>query len=232
VTGVKHYFGPNSKEGGALGAISVVECKSPEKLVAIIRQIPPVAQTLLRKLAPDEEEFQATTVKLYEGVEAVGEVKADAIVVDNPVIIKMEEQERETMRTVWGDDKFRFLIAQADAKTLVVTFGGGTKMLSEAMKGAKGKVDLAQRPFIAPTLARLPKRRSAVGIFDLAQAMNAYIKVGVAATGQPIPWRFHSKLPLAGAVAIEKTELSFTGYVPVEPIQEIFKTVSAPPPEP
>ena len=230
VTGVKHYFGPSGKQGGPVGAISVVECKSPEKLKKLIDRIPPAAEILLRKLLPDEERFQSFIVKHYKGVEAVGDVKADAIVIENPDLLKFDEDTRAKMTTVWGDDKFRFLIAQVDEKTLVVTFGGGTRMLAEAIKAAKAKANLAEDAAVKPVLARLPRRRSAAGIFNLANAMNLYMYAAVAmgAAGAP-PWRFHSKTPLAGAVSIEKTDLTFTGYIPFDPIREIYETMTRPP---
>ncbi len=241
VTAVQHYFGPNSKEGGPMGAISVIECKSPARLKKVIEQIPAVAQAIVRNISVGPEHFRDMlkkySVKHFKGLEVVEEIKVDAIVIDHPELQELDERKKDMMKAVFGDDKFRFLIAQVDKKTLVVTFGGGMKLLGEAVKGAKKKRNLEADAAIKAALAKLPRRRAVVGIFNLANAMTGYMNAARAAMpGMVPPWKFECKTPLVAVVSVEKLDISFSGHIPTAPIKEVYQVMmggmAAPPPPP
>ena len=236
VTAVQHYYGPNSKEGGGMGAISVVECKSPARLKKVIEQIPAVAQAIIRNFTEAPDEFKKVSITHYKGVEAVDDIKVDAIAIDHPDMQEWDEEQKDAVKGIYGDDKFRFLIAQVDKKTLVITFGGGMKLLGEAIKAAKQKRNLEADAVIKAALARMPRRRAAVGIFNLANAVTGYVDAVRSVAPIPIPaWKFECKTPLVAAVSVDKLDISFSGYIPVAPIKEMFQVIMGgmgPPPPP
>jgi len=232
VTAVQHYFGPNSKEGGPMGAISVIECKSPARLKKVIEQIPPVAQAIIRNFAAGDEdfgaEFEKVSLKHFKGLEAVGEVKVDAIVIDHPSMQEWDERQKNTITAIFGDDKPRFLIAEVDKKTLVITLGGGMKLMGEAIKGAKAKRNLEADAVVKAALARLPRRRSVVAAFNLGNAVNSYL-AAMRAGGGPAEFfpalNLQCKEPLVGAVSVDGLDVSFGGYVPIAPLKEVFQVM-------
>ena len=223
VTAVQHYFGPNGKTPG-LGLISVVECKSPKAFMKIIRDIPPVAQALMESL--DNDEFKKITFEYVQNMETVGKVTADAILVKHPDMAEMDEEALNRMKGMIGDDKMRALFAVVDAKTVVISAGGGLPLLTAAIQAAQAKPKaLEDDPSIRLALARLPRRRCVVAIVNIANGLKAMSDMASAMGSGPAPFVLNCKVPLAGAVSVDKTNLSFTAHVPLEPIKEIFDTM-------
>ena len=241
VTAVQHYVGPNSKEGGPMGAISVIECKSPARLKKVLEQIPPVAQAIIRNISVGHEDFRDELKKIsvthFKGLEVVEEVKVDAIVIDHPKLQQLAERKPNMLKAVYGDDKFRFLIAQVDKKTLVITLSGGVRLMGEAIKGAKAKRNLEADALIKAALAKLPRRRSVVAAFNLGNAVNGFLGTlrAINPEGGP-PWKLECKEPLVGVVSVEGLDISFGGYIPITPLKELFQVMrggmGAPPPPP
>jgi len=220
VTAVQHYFGPNGQTPG-LGLTTVVECKSPKAFMKIIKDVPPVAQALIQSV--DNEEFKKITFEYVQSMETVGKVTADAILVKHPGMADMDEEARNRMKGMIGDDKIRALFAVVDAKTVVISAGGGVPLLTAAIKAAQAKPKaLEDDASIRLGLARLPKRRCVVAVVNLANGLKAMSDIMGVMGSPPAPFVLNCKVPLAGAVSVDKTNLSFTAHVPLEPIKEIF----------
>jgi hypothetical protein len=229
VTGVQHYFGPGKKSGGALGAVSVVECRSPKRMLRLVRRVPEVGLKILGETKVGLP-LRGWSARYLAKAQQFGDRAADAILLEHPDMVDMDEDHREQIRSLIGHDKPRALICQVDEKTLVMTFGGGRDLMAAAIEAATGEKKLAGVPAIRRQLAALPGRRCAVGAVSPVNGYNAY-----AATikrlwgdmgrrfGDGDPPGPRSEVPIVFCLSVEGSDLSLTFRVPAEPLGEILR---------
>ncbi len=223
IESTQFYLGGITTGTGQVGAVCVLECKSADKVKALLADGVAVANEVIQ--AVKDEDVKQVTVKYHKALEAVGSGKVDVIDISHPELLTMEEDDRNKMKTILGEDKVRLLIASADAKTLVVTLGGSKALLAEAMKTARGTGTLHTDPGVAKTLAKLPKNRMGVGLLNIGNIFKV-IKNISAAIGEdppPIP-PIVAEEPFAGSISIEGADVSVVGYLPTKTVGEIVRT--------
>jgi hypothetical protein len=216
------YAGGITTGTGQVGAVCVLECKSAEKVKALLADGTAVATEIIKGI--DEKDIQKLTVKYHKALETVGSRKVDVIDIDHPELLKMDESDRQKMKAILGEDKVRLLITAVDKKTLVITIGGSKSLLVEAMKTAKGTGMLHTNPGITRALAKLPKKRTAVVLYNVGNIFKIITNIS-AAIGEempPIP-PIVADEPFAGSISIEGTDISATGYLPISTIGEVTK---------
>ena len=138
----------------------------------------------------------------------------------------MGESGRANLKAVLGDDKIRFLVGKADAKTVVMTLGGGKQFVATALATAKGRGGkIPADPGAAKALAMLPKKRMGVGLLNVGNIMTVVRKVAAAVGETPPPIHLVAPTPLSGSVSIEKSDVLMVGYIPTDAIQGIVGAV-------
>lgn len=217
------YLGGITTGNGQVGMACVLECKSAEKVKAMLVDGVAVAGEIIQTVK--DEDFRKLSVKYHKSLEVAGGKKVDVISIDHPEINSMEEADRDKMKAILGEDKIRLLIASTDPKTLVITIGGGKGFLTEAIKTAAGRTGrLHMSPEAAKALAMLPRQRMAVGLFNVGNIFTI-IKNISAAIGEeqpPIP-PITAKEPFVGSMSIKGNAISFNAYLPTKTVGEVTK---------
>ena len=224
VTGVQFSAGAITGGEGLVGLVYVIECKSADKVRALLPDNVGMVSEVYK--ASGHEVLSKIKIKYHKGLEAVGTQKLDAITVDHPDLAQMDESGRAKLKTILGDDKIRLLVGKADAKTLVITLGGGKEFLDTAMKTAKARSGkLRADPGTATALAMLPKKRMGVGLLNVGNIMTVVKKVAAAVGETPPSINLIAPTPLAGSMSIEKSDMLLVGYIPTDAIQGIVGAV-------
>jgi len=223
VQGMQMYIGANTSGQGQLAAAFVLECKSAAKVKGMLQTAVAAGAEAIR--ASKQEEIKQLVLQYHKGLEVLGERKVDVISVDHPELQSMDEEDRSTMKAVIGEDKVRLLVAEADGRTLVITFGGGRKFLSRALEAAAGGGKLESKPDVAESLAMLPKRRIAVGLLSASNLMTLAKNIATAVGEEAPPLQVAPTPPFAVAVTVERTDMGLVAYLPTATIKEIVRAM-------
>ncbi len=224
VTGVQISLGAVTGGEGQIGLVYVIECKSADKVMGMLPDYVGVMSEIYK--ATEGEIVSKLELKYHKGLEAVGDTKLDVISIDHPVLTALPEDDRAKLKAVLGDDKIRFLVGKVDAKTVVMTLGGGKKFVATALEAAKARSGkIPADPGAAKALAMLPKKRMGVGLLNLGNIMTVVRKVAAAVDTPPPPINLIAPTPLAGSVSIEKSDVLMVGYIPTDAIQGIVGAV-------
>jgi hypothetical protein len=224
ITGVQFSLGGITGGEGQIGLVYVIECKSADKVMGMLPDYMALTSDIYK--ATEDKVLSKLEIKYQKGLEAVGDTKLDAITIDHPELAKMGESDRAKLKAILGDDKIRFLVGKADAKTLVITLGGGKQFMATALETAKARSGkIPADPGAAKALAMLPKKRMGVGLLNLGNIMTVVKKVAAALGEAPPPINLIAPTPLAGSVSIEKSDVLLVGYIPTDAIQGIVGAV-------
>ncbi|MDY7011492.1 MAG: hypothetical protein SVV80_12190 [Planctomycetota bacterium] len=223
IDSVQLYLGGNTSGSGQVGAVYVLECKSADTVKTMLADAAAVANEVIQ--AAEDENLKKLSVRYHKALESVADKEVDVIDIDHPEINTMEEDDREKMKAVLGEDKVRLLVASADDKTLVITLGGSKALLTEAMKTARGTGTLQTDPGVAKSLAMLPKQRMGVGLLNIGNIFKVIKNISAAIGEEPPPIPpITAEEPFAGSISIQGSDMSFTGYLPTKTIGEIART--------
>lgn len=228
VTGVQYAIG-GTKGKGLFGFSAVVECKNPENLKKLLARKADIIQRLVHKTVgtedPDALEFSA---KYVENVTTVGTTSVDVLQFSHPEMLEIEEDERAEMIKVLGEDQLRMMVAQADPKSLVLTFGGSTDFLGEALGAAQKGGTILKDPGVEEAMKYLPD--NSVGVMFLS-AKNAWevIQSGLKAMGEesdlPEDFTFTGTTPIAGGFGYEGTTMSGRIYIPTATVNDMVQWI-------
>ena len=218
------FVGGGPKDAGVFGVSMVIRCKDSAKMKDILAEDARIAQELIKHFGKDEPDAKDVTVKYVKGIETIGGISADAIVIHSPKMDEMSENDREEMKGVLGEDTFRFRIASADKNTVVLTFGGTGTFFAEAVKTAKansGKI--GTDAYAAQAMKHLPAKRSGVLLFsasNLFDLIMAGMKKMEPDAEEP-PFRITSKIPVALGAGMAGKSAHVVVFVPTELIKEV-----------
>jgi len=223
ITGLQ-FVGGGPKDAGLFGLSFVIKCKDSAKMKGILADDAQIVQRLIQHFGKDEPEAKDVTVKYVKGIETIGDVSADAIVISSAKIEGMSQEERDNIKTVLGEDKIHFRIASTDKNTVVVTIGGAGTFFAEAVKTAKansGKI--GKDMYAAAAMKHLPANRSMVMLFstsNLFDLIGAGMKK-VEPNGPELPFRITTKTPIAMGVGKTGKSIHMVGFVPTELVKEV-----------
>ncbi len=224
ITGMQMVGGGAPAGSGLFGVSFVVKCKNAEKVKALIAEQAKLAQALIKHFGGDDPDVQKLRIRYVKGLETVGSVTADAVVIEHPDLDQMEEDERAEMKKVLGEDKVRFLVAAADRETVVVTFGGSRSFLVEALKAAaSGAGKIGTRSEDAEAMKYLPKKKTAV---ILINGVNLYnLIVAGMKTMEPDaelpPFKITCKTPISMGFGQSGKSAHVVMYVPTQLVKEV-----------
>ena len=227
VTGMQMVGGGAPAGNGLFGLSFVIQCKSADEVKALLGEKAKLIQGLIRHFGANDEDAQKFQVRYITGVETVGGVSADAIVVEHPNLDTLEEDKRIEMKKVLGEDKIRILVAAPDKNTVVVTFGGGRAFLAEALKVAAGTGKIGSDPATAQALKHLPKQPNFVMLLNganLYQLIVAGMKTMEPNAELP-PFKVTCKVPIALGGGVAGQSMHVAMYLPTDLIKEVVGIV-------
>ncbi len=232
INGIQLVVGGAPQGAGVFGLACVLQCNDAEKLKSLLAEEASVAQELLTTLLGGEVADLRLT---YEsGVATVQDIQVDAISISHPKLDELDDEDLADMTKVLGEGKVRLFVAAADAKTVVVTFGGSEAFLAEAIKAAKGTGPIQGSPATAEVMKFLPPNSYSVMLFNVANLTDVILR-GAEVMGQSIPpIKINCPTPIAVGCAVDGSSAQVTAYIPnalvKESIAAVLGMLMGPPP--
>jgi len=152
---------------GLFGVSLLMETSDSQKWVDLAGRAVETGKKLLSEAksttAKDDIKKVLEAITHNPDAEQVGGAKVGHLKFDVAKIEGVDEEDLEEMTKVLGKHGLLFRIAAADAKTVVVTFGGGTSYLTRSLEAAKKKdAPLDNDGGIKKVSAHLPNDRASV----------------------------------------------------------------------
>ena len=223
VRGMQLVAGGPAGKAGVFGLSIVLDCKSADKLKAALGQAATTLEGVIKQAVGEDAE--GLKIEYQKGIETVGGTPVDAISVSHPELAEMEEADRAEMKSVLGEDKIRVLVADADATTVVLTFGGGKEMMAKALAAAKaGNGTILKDPGAAEAMKFMPKQTAALVLLNAGNLMElilAGMKKMDPEGEAALPFQVTCKTPLAIGVGVEKNAAHVAIYVPTKLVKEV-----------
>ncbi len=224
LTEMKFVMGGGPAEGGLFGEAFVMKCKDSAKLKSAIAELVPLFGELLRNIDPTNKEIQKLKISYVKNLEKAGDVSVDAITIDFPELTNMDENNREMMKKVLGEDKLRALIAAPDKNTVILTFGGSTAFMSQSIKADKSGAKLMSADQTKALPKHTPEHTAGLCLINIPNLLEVAIKGAntmMPGMGNQIPVRFITKEPIVMASGVTGDSGHMTVFVPTKLIQEV-----------
>jgi len=193
--------------GGLVGTALVLEGTSAKAIRGVLADLPAELDAIYKAQLGEGEGVPADWPRLVwrEGLETVGDVKADVLEVQHPELVRMDEEARRRLNIVLGEDKVRILVAAPDAGTVVLTLTGGTPFLAEALKAAWRGGGIDGDPNVRAALRQLPDGASTLGLFSEANVFALLKRIYHEMEGGEwqVPFAFNCPVPAAYGSAAE-----------------------------
>ncbi|MHC4563067.1 MAG: hypothetical protein ACYS8X_09880 [Planctomycetota bacterium] len=175
-----------------------------------------------------EEDTPAFTLTYTKSAETVDGLAVDRIDIDLPEEDAGDPELENALTNLFGSADLNVLVAAPDAQTVVLTFGGGEAMLTEALakaKAADGTV--ATEETATEVMAIVPEDAFFVGVLDMKHLADV---VGSAAEavepGAFFPLKYvEAAKPFVAYGVIRESRLEGGLHIPVEPIQQVSQSV-------
>jgi len=226
VTSSQVVIGGAPAGSGLFGFSCVMSCKDSDKLKASLAETTDVVQEMIKALIPDED-VAKLQIAYAKGAAKSGSLSVDAIEVRHPQMDSMGEDEKGQMAKVLGEGKIRLLVAAPDKNTVVVTFGGGTAFLAEALKVAGGGGTIPKDEGVVEMMQILPKNPLMVGVIDVRNLLSVVRKgaetMGAGDAFPPIA--LTAKTPIGIGAAASGSSAHAVICVPNDLVKEVIGIV-------
>jgi hypothetical protein len=225
VTGIQFVGGGAPAGSGLFGLSLVIQCKDSAKMKDLLADYAGIAQGLVKHFGKDEPDANGIVVKYVKGIETVGAISADAIVVEAPMLEKMEEADRAEMKKVLGEDKIRVRVLATDKNTVVVTIGGSNAFFAEAVKaaaaGADNKIGTDANSLAA--MKHLPAERNMVALFSASNLYDVIVSgMRVVSPEEEMPpFKITCKTPIAIGAGTTGKSAHVVAFIPTDLIKDI-----------
>jgi len=227
VTAVQFAIGGAPQGSGVFGLACVIKCKDAEALKALLAETAEVTEGFIKALVgPDEPDLEDLSIAYAKNVDTIGEIAVDAIEIIHPELAEALAED-EALQKVLGEDKLRVQVAAADAKTVVVTFGGATPFLTEALKTARNGGAILQREELAVAMKHMPENRVTLVLFspgNLLDVVAAAVQT-IAPDQPPLPFKIQTKTPVAIGAGVSGNDVEVVVYVPNGLIKDVVGIV-------
>ena len=211
------------QQGSLVRYIAVLHADAA-KLMAAQEQAATLSNQLMASLGlPGADLTKTTITKASKTVDGVPfdlvETKVDPAA-NNP----QAAQAQQAMSFIYGPDGQANLIGAVNAHTLVTTMGVDDQLLGSTIEAAKSNKDVLTAQ-VKVVDAALPKTRSAVAYFDVAQLVTTGLSYAHA-MGMNLPVQLPANLPPIG-VSLgsdpDASALRMDGYVPTTLLQSMVQ---------
>lgn len=228
ITDIQMVIGGTPEGSGLFGMAFVMKCKDAAKTKQLLAEEAKSIQAIARSFAEQEPDMKDIQVRYVKGLETIGSVSVDAIVVEHPELTNMEEDDRAQMKKALGEDNVRFYLCSPDSKTVVATFGGARPFLVEALKASRGGGKIGTMPADLEAVKHLPKNRSSIVLINVANLFD--VVVNAVRTMDPDeelpPFKLTCKTPIAAGVGVTGDSAHIVLYVPSKLIKEVVGVVT------
>jgi hypothetical protein len=225
VTGMQLVLGGAPEGAGVFGLGAVISCKDSVKAKGLLGD---AVETIMAVVAGVTGSTDSPLKVAYvKDAQKLDGVSLDAITITHPKFAEMTEDDKAGMKKVLGEDKIRILVAAPDDKTVVVTFGGSTAMMTEALKAAKGGGTIPKDAGVVEIMKYMPKNPQAIIVLDAAHLLAA-VRKGAEALGvggQMPPIQVTCKTPIAIGAGISGDTVHEVFFVPNDLVKDILNTV-------
>lgn len=207
--------------GGVFGAAMVLKVKDAAKAkTALVDTVKFTLDTV--KAMANEPEVSALAINHEAGVETINGLKVDAFTISHPEMANISDADRAEMVKALGEDKLRVLMAQPDAQTLVLTFGGAAGMMDEAIKAAKSGGGIMDENAKA-ALKELPGEPLGIVLVNGANIFSTVLKGMQTINPQaPLPpIQITAKTPIAVAAFCEGNVQRVGLFIPSDLVREV-----------
>jgi len=215
------------KGKGMFGFAQVIECKDAAKMKTFIPRKVILANEFVQKtLAKTEEDFETLEFKYIENVDTVAGLQIDAVEIVHKDLAEMEVDEKADMVLALGEDKLRFLVAQVDPKTLVVTFGGSKEFLAEAIAAARKGGTIPTDPGVVAAMKMMPKEKVAIVLFSPKNFFDT-LQAAAKKKGETLPIpegvEFEAETPITIGATVKGNAVSSVMYIPTDVVKDMVK---------
>jgi hypothetical protein len=233
VTGIQFVGGGAPAGSGVFGLSLVIQCKDSAKMKDLLADSAGIAQGLIKHFGKDEPDANGIVVKYVKGIETVGQISADAIVVEAPDLEKMEEADRAEMKKVLGEDKIRVRVFATDKNTVVMTIGGSGAFFAEAVKaataGAGNKIGTDANSLAA--MKHLPAERNMVALFSASNLYDVIVSgmKTISPQEEMPPFKITCKTPIAIGAGTTGKSAHVVVFFPTDLIKDVAGMIMTPP---
>ncbi len=168
LTGWEAVIGQAPASKGIVSASFVLEVKDSAKVRGLMAQAVSVGNEFLTAMA-ESGPMAGAKFAYNKSAQQVEGLDVDSIEMVLPEAIA--EQAGDQLEKVLGARTLRLLVAEPDAKTVVVTLGGSNDFLAQAIKTAKAADSKILTPQAKDALAKLPPRQSFVTLVNVADIL-------------------------------------------------------------
>ncbi len=222
ITGFQMVAGGAPAGSGVFGVAYVFEGSDAQAIKDGLAELVPIYESFIKSMPQLGPEIQELTLTYSEAAEMLGETSVDTIVISHPKMETMDEAEKAKMVSFLGEDQLRIRIAAADEKTVVMTFGGASAFLAEAMEAASAGGTIPTGEGTAEAMKHLPEGSAMVTLFNvgnLFEVINTGLQA-VAGEQAALPFAISSRTPIAIGVGLDGSRLRGAMYLPNDLVGE------------
>jgi hypothetical protein len=227
ITGMQLALGGAPEGAGVFGLEAVLTCNDSAKVKGLLSDAVETITAVIAGLTGNAD--SPLKVAYVKDAEKLDTVSLDAINITHPKFAELGDDEKAAMKKMLGEDKIRILVAAPDNKTVVITFGGSTATMAEALKVAKGGGTIPKDAGVVEIMKFMPKDPLVLMVLDAAHLM-AVVRKGAEAMGaadQMPPIQITCKTPIAvggGVIGSSGHEVFFIPTDLVKDIVNVMKT--------
>ncbi len=231
VTASQVVIGGVPEGAGVVGLVIVMNCKDAKTVQEFYADATPIYETLINSLLPlpdQEEGGKALRLSYAADAGKIGETPYDTITFSAGDLDNMDENAREKLRKILGEDELRYRIASADEKTLVLTLGGADPLLAEALQTARAGGTIQQSAAAAGVLKHMPKKPITLMLFNVRNLFELIGKGAQAIDPDAVfPFSITTPTPIAAGASVAGSEMIVVVHVPIDLIQEVVQKAIA-----
>ncbi len=227
ITSVQMVLGGAPQGAGVFGAAVLLECKNTKNVKKMLADAADLISSAIKMADPNNEELQQLKIAYAENVETAGAISVDAITITHPEMDEMGPGDRAEMAKILGDDKILVRVAAIDAKTVAVTFGGGSAYLAETIKAAKVGGRILSRKDAKQLVKYLPAKPTGymlLSVGNLFEVINTGMRAfDEAAGGLPVNIGTKEPITISGGYTGKASHVII--YVPTKLVKDIMAAV-------
>ncbi len=221
------FVGGGASGEGVFGTALLLDVKNAQTTRDLLAKESNLLTNLVAKtFAMKEEDLAGLEFKYTQGVETVGAMAVDTIEIVHPEMAEMEEWQKNEMQEVLGEQKIVFRVAAVDLNTVVMSFGGGSELLSQVVEAAQKGGPLGDNAPLQAALQHVPNEL-AVMAFSPQNLMKTVIGEAQDA-GEEVPsvftdFEWSSQTPLTMGASADGSTARVAWFVPTPLVKDSVK---------
>ena len=245
--GVQLVIGGGPEDGGAFGMSYVLKCKDADVVQGVVGELVVMTLEMMKSfeigaatpLSPTTQpETQPEKFELIytADAETVGEISVDTIEIVISELsqeLLFDEHKAAKLVRILGEDKIRIFVAKADAQTVVITFGGSTPYVAQAIKAVTEGGTIPADPKVQEVMRYMPENPFSVLLLNVGNLFSVLNKAAEVEGVTALPFNITSKTPIAIGASASGSTLQLGLLAPNELVSEIVglvKSIFLPPP--